>query len=57
MHLQKAYQSLEFPKGTFPIAEQLCEEVLSIPIHTTLTDAEIDFIIKKIKDFFAMDIA
>ena len=57
MHLQKAYQSLEFSKGTFPIAEQLCEEVLSIPIHTTLTDAEIDFIIQKIKDFFAMDIA
>jgi dTDP-4-amino-4,6-dideoxygalactose transaminase len=57
MHLQKAYQSLEFPKGTFPIAEQLCEEVLSIPIHTTLTDAEIDFIIQKIKDFFAASIA
>ena len=57
MHLQKAYQSLEFSKGTFPIAEQLCEEVLSIPIHTTLTDAEIDFIIQKIKDFFAEVIA
>ena len=57
MHLQKAYQSVAFPKGTFPIAEQLCEEVLSIPIHTTLTDVEIDFIIQKIKDFFAMNIA
>ena len=57
MHLQKAYQSVAFPKGTFPIAEQLCEEVLSIPIHTTLTDAEIDFIIQKIKDFFAVNIA
>lgn len=57
MHLQKAYQSVAFPKGTFPIAEQLCEEVLSIPIHTTLTDVEIDFIIQKIKDFFAVTIA
>lgn len=53
IHLQKAYQSLEFPKGTFPIAEQLCEEVLSIPIHATLTDAEVDGVIEKIKDFFA----
>lgn len=53
IHLQKAYQSLEFPKGTFPIAEQLCEEVLSIPIHATLTDAEVDFVIEKIKEFFA----
>lgn len=53
IHLQKAYLSLEFPKGTFPIAEQLCEEVLSIPIHATLTDAEVDYVIEKIKDFFA----
>ena len=57
MHLQKAYQSVAFPKGTFPIAEQLCEEVLSIPIHSTLTDTEIDFVIQKIKDFFAEVIA
>ena len=57
MHLQKAYASAAHPAGSFPIAEQLCEEVLSIPIHSTLTDAEIDFIIQKIKDFFAVDIA
>ena len=54
MHLQKAYGGAANPAGSFPIAEQLCEEVLSIPIHTTLTDAEIDFVIQKIKDFFAM---
>ena len=37
--------------------KELLKEVLSIPIHTTLTDAEIDFIIQKIKDFFAVNIA
>jgi dTDP-4-amino-4,6-dideoxygalactose transaminase len=57
MHLQKAYQSAAHPAGSFPIAEQLCEEVLSIPFHTTLKDAEIDFVIQKIKDFFAEVIA
>ena len=57
MHLQKAYASAAHPAGSFPIAEQLCEEVLSIPIHSTLTDVEIDFIIQKIKDFFAVTIA
>ena len=56
MHLQKAYAIAAHPAGSFPIAEQLCKEVLSIPIHTTLTDTEIDFIIQKIKDFFAVDI-
>jgi dTDP-4-amino-4,6-dideoxygalactose transaminase len=57
MHLQKAYANVVHPAGTFPIAEQLSKEVLSIPIHTTLTDAEIDFVIQKIKDFFALAIA
>ena len=57
MHLQKAYASAAHPAGSFPIAEQLSKEVLSIPIHTTLTDAEIDFVIQKIKDFYAVAIA
>ena len=57
MHLQKAYASTTHPAGSFPIAQQLCEEVLSIPIHTTLTDVEVDFIIQKIKDFFVVNIA
>jgi dTDP-4-amino-4,6-dideoxygalactose transaminase len=57
MHLQKAYASEAHPSGTFPIAEQLSKEVLSIPIHTTLTNAEIDLVIQKIKEFFAENIA
>jgi dTDP-4-amino-4,6-dideoxygalactose transaminase len=57
MHLQKAYASAVHLAGTFPIAEQLSKEVLSIPIHTTLTDAEVDLVIQKIKNFFAMTIA
>jgi len=57
MHLQKAYANAAHPSGTFPIAEQLSKEVLSIPIHTTLTDAEVDLVIQKIKDFFAEAIA
>ncbi|MEY3842804.1 MAG: hypothetical protein RIR80_375, partial [Bacteroidota bacterium] len=57
MHLQKAYASVAHPAGSFPIAEQLSKEVLSIPIHSTLTDAEIDLVIQKIKEFFAENIA
>jgi dTDP-4-amino-4,6-dideoxygalactose transaminase len=56
LHLQKAYANASHPAGSFPIAEQLSKEVLSIPIHTTLTDAEIDLVIQKIKDFFALAI-
>ena len=37
LHLQKAYRSLGYKEGNFPIAEKLCNTVLSIPIHTELT--------------------
>ena len=57
MHLQKAYASAALPAGSFPIAEQLSKEVLSIPIHSTLTDAEVDLVIQKIKDLFAVAVA
>lgn len=41
-HLQGAYRDLACSKGSFPIAERLAEEVLSLPIgpHLAMTDAE-----------------
>ncbi len=39
-HLQPAYRALGLPAGTFPLAERLQEEVLSLPIgpHLSLQD-------------------
>ncbi|MBC7489481.1 MAG: DegT/DnrJ/EryC1/StrS family aminotransferase, partial [Glaciimonas sp.] len=36
-HLQGAYAALEFGKGTFPIAERIHNEVLSLPISPSMT--------------------
>lgn len=52
MHLQKAYVMDKYPKGCFPISEKLCEEVISIPMHTELTEAELEYITGTIKQFF-----
>lgn len=52
LHFQKAYQSERFPKGSLPVAEELCEEVLSLPIHTEMTTEVQDYIIESIKKFF-----
>lgn len=48
MHLQPAYSDLGFEKGTFPIAEKISEEVLSIPIWYGMKKEEIDYVIEKI---------
>ncbi len=52
LHFQKAYQSERFPIGSLPVSEKLCEEVLSLPIHTEMTTEMQDFIIDSIKKFF-----
>jgi UDP-2-acetamido-2-deoxy-ribo-hexuluronate aminotransferase len=53
LHRQLAYQSARYPDGCFPVAEQLCAEVLSLPMHTELTAATQDLIIQSIQTFFA----
>lgn len=53
LHQQKAYKQDEFTsKGHFPIAEQLCGEVLSIPIHTEMEETELEYITEAVMSFF-----
>jgi dTDP-4-amino-4,6-dideoxygalactose transaminase len=52
LHLQEAYEYLGYKKGDFPVAEELSEQVLSLPMHTELTDEELAFIVSAIREFF-----
>ncbi|KEO73466.1 DegT/DnrJ/EryC1/StrS family aminotransferase [Anditalea andensis] len=52
LHLQTAYQTFGYKKGDFPIAEDLCTQVLSLPIHTEMKIEDQDYIIENIKNFF-----
>lgn len=51
LHLQKAYRKQEFPEGSFPVTEQLSKTVLSLPIHTEITDHQVKYIANVISDF------
>jgi len=53
LHLQKAFAVSGSKKGDFPIAEQACDEVLSLPMHTELTEEQQTFIVQTIKNFYA----
>ena len=44
LHLQKAFEYLGYKKGDFPITEKLCECVISLPMHTELTEEQQEFI-------------
>jgi len=48
LHLQEAFKYLGYQKGDFPIAEKLSECVISLPIHTELTEEQQKFIGEKL---------
>ncbi|SFD80518.1 dTDP-4-amino-4,6-dideoxygalactose transaminase [Chitinophaga sp. CF118] len=53
LHFQKAYQSDNYQPGSFPVAEVLCTEVLSLPMHTEMSEQELNFIVSNIKQFYS----
>lgn len=44
LHLQKAYTDKRYREGMFPVTEELCQSVLSLPIHTEFEEIELKFI-------------
>jgi len=52
LHLQKAYAVYGYKKGDFPVAEALSESVISLPIHTEMTESQLSYICESIRQFF-----
>ncbi len=44
LHLQQAYYDEQFPMGSFPVSENLSKTVLSLPIHTEMSEEQVFFI-------------
>jgi dTDP-4-amino-4,6-dideoxygalactose transaminase len=45
VHRQKPFLELGYGDQRFPVSERLCGEVLSIPVHPSLTDDEVETVI------------
>lgn len=52
LHLQPAFRYLGYREGDFPVAEKAADEVLSLPIQQDLTEEEIDYVIKCVRQFY-----
>lgn len=52
LHLQKAYRIPEYGEGSFPVTERLSKTVISLPIHTEMTNEQIDYICANLCDYF-----
>lgn len=51
LHLQKAYRRDDWGEGSFPVTEELSKTVISLPIHTEMTEDELKYICDAIKKF------
>lgn len=52
VHTQPYYEQLGHKVGDYPIAEDYYSRVISIPMYSTLSDEEQDYVIKTIREFF-----
>jgi dTDP-4-amino-4,6-dideoxygalactose transaminase len=46
MHMQKAYTDPRYKEGDFPVTEELSHHVMSLPMHTELTEEQLAYIVK-----------
>ncbi len=49
LHLQKAFESLGYQKGSLPVAEKIANQTVCLPIFPELTDAEVDEVIAAVR--------
>jgi len=52
LHFQKAFKALGYIEGEFPVTEYLCKQVLSLPMHTELSELDLAYITSNIKTYF-----
>lgn len=50
LHLHPYFQKMGYREGDFPIAEKVAKEVVSLPVHPSLTDKEVDYVIDVINN-------
>jgi dTDP-4-amino-4,6-dideoxygalactose transaminase len=51
LHSQKAYADTRYKEEDFPVTNQLCKEVIALPMHTELDDEQIKFITDSVLEY------
>jgi dTDP-4-amino-4,6-dideoxygalactose transaminase len=57
LHLQKAYQHLNYKKGDFPVTERLAAEIVSLPMFPQLNAGQQDQVVSEVKKFLGARMA
>ena len=49
VHLQPAYGDLGLEKGSFPVAEQVSREIISLPMYPEITQEQVDHVVESLR--------
>jgi dTDP-4-amino-4,6-dideoxygalactose transaminase len=52
LHLQPAFTCLGHKRGDFPVSEQVCNQVLSLPVYPELSHSQQALVVQAIADFY-----
>jgi dTDP-4-amino-4,6-dideoxygalactose transaminase len=55
LHLQKAYLSLNYHRGDFPVAEQVAAEIVSLPMYPHLRHSEQQCVVETVLQYLTLD--
>jgi aminotransferase EvaB len=53
VHLQPAAKHLGYKAGDFPVSEADSRQVVTLPVHEHLSDAELEYAIEQVRSFYA----
>ncbi|MCH8148436.1 MAG: DegT/DnrJ/EryC1/StrS family aminotransferase, partial [Planctomycetes bacterium] len=53
LHLQELFAGLGHKPGDFPVAENLCRQILSLPCHPMLTNDDVDYVAECVHKFYS----
>ena len=51
LHSQKAYDADKYHDEDFPVTNELCQSVLSLPMHTELDEEQVNYICSAVKEY------
>ena len=53
LHQQVCFRDLGYREGDFPQAEKAAREVLALPIHSALPEADLEYVCQRLRAFYA----
>lgn len=52
LHLQECSRHLGYSAGDFPVAEEQCRNIITLPGHSYLSRKQIEYVIEKVRKFY-----